>query len=123
MNLNQITVGCTDLEKAIEFYSTLGLKLIVHSTDHYARFICPEGDSTFSLHVCDKVSRNETVIYFELEDLDKKVTELKEKLHFDQLPTDESWLWREDILFDPDGNKIKLYKAGKNRKNPPWRIN
>ena len=124
MNLNQITVGVTNLEKSIEFYSRLGLKLIVHSANHYARFECPTGDSTFSLHVCEVIQENQTVVYFELDNLDEKVSELQSKYDFifDELPSDKTWLWRECILYDPDKNKIKLYTAGENRKNPPWRI-
>ena len=34
----------------------------------------------------------------------------------------QRWLWKEASLNDPDGNKIIIYEAGKNRKNPPWRI-
>ena len=37
-------------------------------------------------------------------------------------PTDQSWLWREAYLKDPDGNLICLYHAGANRRFPPWRI-
>lgn len=124
MNLNQITIGVTNLERSIEFYIKLGLKLIVHSTNHYARFECPDGDSTFSLHVCNEVPENQTVLYFELEDLDSRVKELQDqyRIVFDSLPENQNWLWKEAILFDPDGNKIKLYHAGENRKNPPWRI-
>ena len=35
---------------------------------------------------------------------------------------DKSWLWREAILVDPAGNRICLYRAGENRKYPPWRV-
>ncbi|MEM7380928.1 MAG: VOC family protein, partial [Bacteroidota bacterium] len=41
----------------------------------------------------------------------------------EELPRDQSWLWREARLKDPDGNTLILYHAGENRKNPPWRIN
>jgi hypothetical protein len=37
-------------------------------------------------------------------------------------PADMPWLWREAELFDPGGNRILLYWAGKNRLDPPWRI-
>jgi hypothetical protein len=39
----------------------------------------------------------------------------------EQKPADRSWLWREAILIDPAGNRICLYRAGENRKYPPWR--
>ena len=50
MNLNQIIIPSLNVEKAIEFYQKLDLKLIVKSLPNYARFECPEGNSTFSIH-------------------------------------------------------------------------
>ncbi len=124
MNLNQVTVYSCDIEKAAEFYEKLGLLLIVDSMPRYARFECPDGDSTFSLHETDKLSENSgMVLYFECEELDEKVAELKSKgIEFTQDPIDQTWLWREAHLNDLDGNRIILFKAGENRKNPPWRI-
>ena len=55
MNLNQVTVPSRDLSISIPFYEALGLYLIVHSGPHYARFECPDGHSTFSLHQVDKL--------------------------------------------------------------------
>lgn len=123
MNLNQVTVSVKNIEKSIAFYEKLGLILIVKSP-HYARFECPEGDATFSIHLNAKVcAANGTVVYFELTDLNKKVEELLEKgIQFDQLPTNQTYLWREASLRDPDDNHIILFYAGENRKNPPWRI-
>ena len=125
MNLNQITLTCSNLSDSVAFYEKLGLELIVLSEPRYARFLCPEGDATFSLHHEESYKSNgHNVIYFECRDLDSKVRELKEKgLSFDMDPVDQSWLWREALLLDPDGNKIKLYYAGENRIDPPWRIN
>ncbi len=124
MNLNQVTVYSKDVKKAVEFYQKLGLLLIVDSIPRYARFECPVGDSTFSLHETDKETINQnTVLYFECENLDEKVSELKQKgIIFEQEPTDQTWLWREAYLRDLDGNKIILFHAGENRKNPPWRL-
>jgi len=52
------------------------------------------------------------------------MTNLKQKgITFINDPEDKTWLWREAHLLDLDNNKIILYKAGVNRKNPPWRIN
>ena len=31
-------------------------------------------------------------------------------------------LVKRELLLDPSGNKIKLYWAGENRLNPPWRV-
>ncbi|GGK17732.1 hypothetical protein GCM10007962_09940 [Yeosuana aromativorans] len=124
MNLNQVTIPSLDVEISIAFYEKLGLKLIVRSLPKYARFECPDGDSTFSVHKVDELPKGHGItLYFENEDLDKTVEILKEKgLAFQELPNDKPWLWREAHLFDPDGNHIILFYAGKNRKNPPWRI-
>lgn len=98
--------------------------LQIVDTPHYARFECPQGTSTFSLQLDASDYRSGTVIYFEDENLDEIVQQLADKgFEFDQLPSDMQYLWREAILHDPSGNKIKLYWAGKNRLNPPWRVN
>ena len=44
------------------------------------------------------------------------------RLAFEQAPTDMDYLWREARLRDPDGHQLRLYWAGDNRLNPPWRI-
>ena len=123
MRLNQVTVSARDLAASIAFYRTLGLKLIVRN-DHYARFECPDGGSTFSLHL-DPNARgvSETTIYFENDDLDDAVARMKAKgLKFDADPVDQSWQWREAHLRDPAGNRVCLYKAGEIRRFPPWRL-
>lgn len=125
MNLNQITVPSQDLHKSIPFYKKLGLKLIVEALPHYARFQCPDGDATFSLHQTNELPSGEGIyVYFECENLDASVENLKQKgIQFDLEPTDQRWLWREARLKDVDGNQLILYHAGENRLNPPWRIN
>ncbi|CAM1342188.1 VOC family protein [Tenacibaculum amylolyticum] len=124
MNLNQITVPSIDLTKSIPFYEKLGLKLIVKALPHYARFECPDGNATFSIHQTDALPKGEGIyVYFECDDLDERVTSLKANgIQFDQEPTDQSWLWREARLKDLDGNQLILFFAGENRLNPPWRI-
>lgn len=123
MNLNQVTVPCDDLEDSVAFYRTLGLRLIVHSPPDYARFECPVGDATFSVHRIPGFRAGGTVVYFEVDDLDATVRELRNAgIRFDSPPRDEPWLWREARLRDPAGNPICLFHAGKNRRNPPWRI-
>lgn len=109
------------MPRAIPFYQTLGLELMVHTHDHYARFLCPDGEATFSIHRQDKLPVGPgVVVYFELENLDEKVAELQAAgIAFTLLPTDQRWLWREARLRDPDGNQLILYHAGTNRKAPP----
>lgn len=124
MNLNQVTVPSTDVARSIEFYRRVGLRLIVESLPRYARFECPDGDSTFSVEKAVHPSSGDgPTIYFECEDLDSTVVQLKARgVVFDLDPRDEPWLWREARLKDPDGNSICLFAAGQNRRNPPWRI-
>ena len=124
MNLNQITIPSIDVEKAVEFYKILDLRLIVDARPRYVRFECVDGDSTLSIHEVEELPKGEGIIlYFEDDNLDATVESLKAKgLSFNLLPTDQPWLWREAHLNDYDGNKIILYKAGENRKNPPWRV-
>lgn len=124
MNLNQITIPSLDLEKSIPFYETLGLKLIVKSLPHYARFECPDGTSTFSIQQVETLTTENGIhIYFECDNLDKYVSELLDKgIEFDEMPNDKSWLWREAHLKDIDKNNLILYYAGENRLNPPWKL-
>lgn len=119
--LNQVTVSATDYAESITFYATLGLRQIVDSPDNgYARFETANG-TTFSIHV-DGGAAGGATVYFESPRLDGWVRELQMAgLSFDQLPRDESWLWREARLRDPHGNSICLFQAGDNRRYPPWR--
>ncbi|MDT0555672.1 VOC family protein [Patiriisocius hiemis] len=124
MNLNQVTIPSKDVKKAIGFYQKLGLELIVHTHDHYARFLCPTGDATFSIHYREQLNtEGGAIIYFEVPDVAKKVKQLKEKgITFMTETTAQSWAWTEAKLKDLDGNTLIIYHAGENRKNPPWRI-
>ena len=122
MRLNQVTVTVAAIEPAIAFYCTLGLRLIVKSP-HYARFECPQGESTFSIHLGEMAPAPSTVVYFENDQLDAVVNDLKSAgIAFDSGPEDQRWLWREARLRDPSGNPICLFHAGENRLNPPWRL-
>lgn len=124
MNLNQVTVPALDVARSVAFYRTLGLKLIVEALPGYARFACPDGEATFSIHRVDALpGENGVVVYFEHERLDEWVVELQAKgIWFEVLPADQSWLWREARLRDPAGNQLILFYGGDNRRDPPWRI-
>ena len=132
MNLNQVTIYSKLPVETVEFFEKLGLRRIVDSLPRYARLECPDGESTLSVNIDEAETRpvgsvsssNSITLYFECENLDTEVTRLKSLgLEFTQDPTDEPWLWRQAYLLDPNSNKICLFKAGDNRKNPPWRIN
>ncbi|MEP7148046.1 MAG: VOC family protein [Acidobacteriota bacterium] len=124
MNLNQVTIYTEKPTETAEFFEQLGLRIIVDSLPRYARLECPDGDSTLSIQQSENVQiTNNIVLYFECEDLDATFDELKSKgLTFAEDPTDRPWLWRQAYLKDPNGNKICLFHAGDNRKNPPWRV-
>ncbi len=134
MNLNQVTIYSDRPVETVEFFKYLGLNLIVDSLPRYARLECPDGDATLSVHESSDGDEAETpslgnptlgniVLYFECSDLDAEVERLKSLgLTFEQDPTDRDWLWREAYLRDPNGNKICLFHAGANRKDPPWRV-
>ena len=123
MNLNQVTLAVTDVPRSIAFYRQLGLQLIVENLPHYARFIFPDGQASFSLSWVAQVIPSQTLIYFECAELDATVARLQTAgVQFSQMPVDQPWLWREAMLEDPDGNPLCLYYAGENRLNPPWRL-
>jgi catechol 2,3-dioxygenase-like lactoylglutathione lyase family enzyme len=125
MRLNQVTLEVSDVPRAVEFYRGLGLVQIVAAEDRYARFVCPEGDSTFSVEKSDRPLPEwvPATVYFECDDLDGKVAELEEAgYRFEHGPVDQRWLWREARLRDPDGHVICLFRAGENRIRPPWRL-
>jgi catechol 2,3-dioxygenase-like lactoylglutathione lyase family enzyme len=121
LSLNQVTVSVTDIERSFQFYKELGLLPIVKSP-HYARFIAPGNEATFSIETVNSVSST-TTVYFEVDDVDRLYSELKSAgFVFEQEPTDQRWEWREAYLNDPDGNKICIYHAGIVRMNPEWRL-
>ncbi|MFT5704604.1 MAG: catechol 2,3-dioxygenase-like lactoylglutathione lyase family enzyme [Shewanella sp.] len=122
MKMNQITFPVNNMDKATEFYRLMGFIQIV-DTPHYARFECSDGHASFSLSLQPSEQKNYGVIYFEHQHLDQLVAQLIAKgISFDQMPTMASYLWREAVLHDPSGNTIKLYWAGENRLNPPWKV-
>jgi len=124
MNLNQVTIYSEKPVETVEFFEKLGLRLIVDSLPRYARLECPDGESTLSVQSAENVVvTNNIVLYFECENLDETVAALRSKgLFFDEDPTDREWLWRQAYMTDPNGNRICLFYAGDNRKNPPWRV-
>ncbi len=131
MNLNQVTIYSERPVETVEFFEKLGLRRIVDSLPRYARLECPDGESTLSVHITEEaetrsvgsVPQSNITLYFECDDLDSTVDKLKlAGLTFDEDPSDRAWLWRQAYLKDPNDNKICLFHAGENRKNPPWRV-
>ena len=132
MNLNQISLPAFDMAASVAFYRLLGCTLIVDALPRYARFECPQGEATFSLHPVARPAAPATaqeaaapgvLVCFECDDLDGTVRRLQARgVAFTQPPRDEPWLWREARLLDPAGNALCLFHAGRNRRHPPWRL-
>lgn len=123
MDLNQVTLEATDFDASVDFYTRLGLQLIVLSEGRYARFELPSGSSTLSLHKSEQAVAPGAVLYFEVEDVDRRYRELVESgINFDRPPTDERWRWKEARFTDPSGNRLCLFHAGPDRRFPPWRL-
>ena len=122
--LNQVTVTGTNYERSVDFYRRIGLGQIVDSPDTgYARFETA-GGVTFSVQIDpeEKIIAT-TAIYLECDDLDERVEQLaRSGIAFEHGPRNQPWMWREARLRDPDGNIIFFYKAGENRRFPPWRM-
>jgi organic hydroperoxide reductase OsmC/OhrA/catechol 2,3-dioxygenase-like lactoylglutathione lyase family enzyme len=124
MRLNHVTLAVRDVESSARFYARLGLTQIVADYPGYARLLAPSGDTTLSLHrATNPVSEPSASIHFEVDDVDCVVEEL-ERAGFSFVcdPLDQPYLWREAVLLDPDGHRVFIYHAGKNRLDPPWRL-
>jgi len=122
--LNQVTVTGTNYKASVDFYGRLGLQQIVDSPDTgYARFETA-GGVTLSVQIDpDEKILATTAIYLECDDLDERVEQLaRSGIAFEHGPRNQPWMWREARLRDPDGNIIFFYKAGENRRFPPWRM-
>ena len=122
--LNQVTVTGSNYPRSVEFYRQLGLHQIVDSPDTgYARFETA-GGVTLSVQIDpDEKILATTAIYLECDDLDQRVEQLaRSGIAFEHGPRNQPWMWREARLRDPDGNIIFFYKAGENRRFPPWRM-
>ena len=91
MDLNQVTVPSTNVEASAEFYRRLGLRQIVQTSADYARFECPDGNATFSIHRVDRLGIGPgTVVYFECDELDSVVAKLQASgIQFDSGPEDK----------------------------------
>ncbi len=124
MRLNHVTLIVSDFERSKAFYRALGFVQIVDSPPRYARFRCPDGDATLSIEVTGEPPLGARVqLFFEHEDVDALAERVKEAgIPLTQEPTDMFYLWREASLLDPDGHDLRLYHAGENRLDPPWKI-
>lgn len=126
MRLNHVTIIVSDLARSRDFYERLGFELIVLDEPRYARFVVPGNAATFSIEVTGDrpaTGRGQAQIFIECDDLDARVAALEAAgVRFHLPPTTMDYLWREAHTHDPDGHDIRLYFAGPNRLDPPWRL-
>ncbi len=122
MELNQVTVGSTDVVRSKRFYELLGFRLVV-DTDHYLRFVVGNSENTFSVELTEKVVPGSSTLYLECDNVSKAYMQLKSLgIEFQHEPVKQNWLWVEARFTDPDGNVWCLYNAGENRLYPPWSL-
>ncbi|MFZ4122730.1 MAG: VOC family protein [Caulobacterales bacterium] len=122
MRLAHVTIDVSDIGRSKAFYVGVGFELLVDAA-HYCRFNI--GGATLSIHGHEGpiTPAAEVGIVFEsAEALDAFVAGLIAKGFAVSLPVDQSWLWREARVLDPDGHTILLMFAGENHLNPPWRV-
>ncbi len=126
MRFNHATIIVSDLERSKQFYTALGFEIIVNAPPRYARFVVPGNAATFSVEVTPDarpMGPEQAQFFFECDDVDATYEALVKKgLTFTQPPTDMPYLWREARLLDPDGHDIRIYHAGQNRLDPPWKV-
>jgi catechol 2,3-dioxygenase-like lactoylglutathione lyase family enzyme len=125
MRLTHVTLPVRDLARSRAFYERFDLTLIV-ATDQYCRFKLDD-ESTLSIalhHGAHAAPGLEIGIEFDsAEALDARVEELKRRgFSFATETTDQSWLWRDARLHDPDGHECLLFFAGANKLDPPWKV-
>jgi catechol 2,3-dioxygenase-like lactoylglutathione lyase family enzyme len=122
MRLNHVTLPSTDLARSIDFYTRLGLQLIVRADPRYARFEIDAG-STLSVEVTEEGRAGSAEVFLHCDSVDQDHASASSRgVAFDWPPTDQSYLWRTAGTRDPDGNRIVLFTAGANQHFPPWRI-
>ena len=123
MDLNQVTIGSTDLRRSEAFYRALGLELIVKD-EHYLDSPARTATARSSVDLVDAVADTEAVtVYFEDPDPDALVERLERSGFAVELrPTDMPWLWREARFATRIGRRLCLFRAGENRLYPPWRL-
>ena len=128
IRLNQVTLGATNMAASVSFYQSLGLTLIVDSAPRYVRFEFPDPSTggepaTLSLHSVEDgwtPASDWPLIYFEVDDLDAFIA--GSGVSPLAAPEMKSYDWEEADILDPAGNRIRLFKAGKARRFPDWRI-
>ena len=122
--LNQVTVTGTNYERSVEFYGRLGLKQIVDSPERVMHVSRPQAASPSQSRSIRKrrSSRRLQSISNVTISTNAWSSSPEAASPSSTAPRNQPWMWREARLRDPDGNIIFFYKAGENRRFPPWRM-
>jgi catechol 2,3-dioxygenase-like lactoylglutathione lyase family enzyme len=124
MRLAHITLPVSSIPRSKAFYVRMGFRLIV-SAEHYCRFQVGDTATTLSIHAHEGAipTAGEVGIVFEsMAAMDSFLEAISAQGIVADAPVEQSWLWREARVRDPDGHVILLMHAGENHLNPPWRV-
>lgn len=124
LELNHALLYVRDLERSVEFYESLGLRLSELAQGHYAWLACVGGASRLTLHEATQKHRPGGTgirLYFEAADLES----VCERLCRDGVelspPRRMGWGWTHSYLRDPDGYELSLYTVDNRRRPLPAR--
>ena len=117
MKFDYVLLYVSDLEKTADFYKKLGFE-IINKTDSsvFVKFAdfelhCYDQTKVFFKQDVDRFKGAGVFIYFSVDDVDAKYSELINKgLQPSGEPKDFDWGNREFAIKDPDGYKIVFYK-------------
>lgn len=109
--LNLLMLRVADLERAMKFYSRLGLQFVKHAhgsgPEHYA---CESHGFVFELYpaTVEQPVAGSTRLGFAVADVDSLVAELIESGDTTlSAPRDSEW-GRRAVVIDPDGHRVEL---------------
>ncbi len=106
--VNMIILFESDLEKANEFYTKLGLKMLFHIPNQWAEFQL--GEVKIGLYKIDeKLPERRPGIVFEVDDIQKVYDQFKDDISFIEKPVEKP----HGIMIsfkDPGGNILDLYQ-------------
>jgi lactoylglutathione lyase len=109
--LNLVVLRCSDLDRAVEFYSNLGLKFARHrhgnGQEHFAAEL---PGAVFELYPLssDGQSSAGTRIGFRVPSLDAAITSLTAAPASIVSPPKQSEWGRRAVVKDPDGHRVEL---------------
>ena len=111
IRLNLVVLRSADIDRAAQFYGTLGLEFTKHrhgtGPEHYA---CELGDAVFEIYPrqSDRDGTSSIRIGFRVASVEALVAQLQEAgARIVSPPTNSPW-GRRAVVADPDGHKVEL---------------